>query len=278
MAEGRFEDALRKFNEAVREAPNDPAVLIEAARALGARYQVHRSEGLLERAMRLAPRRSDVLHAAGEAYLAIDRPESAESCFRRACLSAPSSPTQLELAKVCERRHALDESAELVSRILRSEPHSIPPYCCARELSGGAAIWIKRGAPCSRSWLAQRTIPYCWPRLMANCASRWTPRGEYDAAWEASLSCKRILLQHDASAWNAAQFVLARCARMVEALTADHFSRWQNMPAGAATERLAVLTGFPRAGTTLLEQVLDSHPDVVSSEEKEAFTPISFRS
>ncbi len=42
--------------------------------------------------------------------------------------------------------------------------------------------------------------------------------GEYDAAWEASLSCKRILLQHDASAWNAAQFILARCARMVEAL------------------------------------------------------------
>jgi hypothetical protein len=95
--------------------------------------------------------------------------------------------------------------------------------------------------------------------------------GEYDAAWEAILSCKRILIKHDASAWNAAQFVLGRCARMLEVLKADHFSRWQTMPAGAATERLAVLTGFPRAGTTLLEQVLDSHPDVVSSEEKEVF-------
>jgi hypothetical protein len=32
-----------------------------------------------------------------------------------------------------------------------------------------------------------------------------------------------------------------------------------------------LLTGFPRSGTTLLEQVLDAHPDVVSSEEKEVF-------
>jgi hypothetical protein len=29
------------------------------------------------------------------------------------------------------------------------------------------------------------------------------------------------------------------------------------------------LTGFPRSGTTLLEQMLDAHPDLVSSEERE---------
>ena len=33
--------------------------------------------------------------------------------------------------------------------------------------------------------------------------------------------------------------------------------------------RVALLTGFPRSGTTLLEQVLDAHPDLVSSEERD---------
>jgi hypothetical protein len=33
-----------------------------------------------------------------------------------------------------------------------------------------------------------------------------------------------------------------------------------------------LLTGFPRTGTTLIEQVLDAHPQVVSSEEKEVFS------
>ncbi len=35
--------------------------------------------------------------------------------------------------------------------------------------------------------------------------------------------------------------------------------------------RLALLGGHPRSGTTLLEQVLDSHPDIVSAEETEIF-------
>jgi hypothetical protein len=35
--------------------------------------------------------------------------------------------------------------------------------------------------------------------------------------------------------------------------------------------RLALLGGHPRSGTTLLEQVLDSHPDIISAEETEIF-------
>jgi hypothetical protein len=35
--------------------------------------------------------------------------------------------------------------------------------------------------------------------------------------------------------------------------------------------RLALLGGHPRSGTTLLEQVLDSHPDVISAEETDIF-------
>ena len=58
----------------------------------------------------------------------------------------------------------------------------------------------------------------------------------------------------------------------MNALTAEHFARWHDLPADAAAQRLALLTGFPRAGTTLLEQVLDAHPQIVASEEKEVFS------
>ena len=48
--------------------------------------------------------------------------------------------------------------------------------------------------------------------------------------------------------------------------------RWLNnattlLPA----RRLSLLGGHPRSGTTLLEQVLDSHPDIISAEETEIF-------
>ena len=47
------------------------------------------------------------------------------------------------------------------------------------------------------------------------------------------------------------------------------FARWRDSADRIAPLRTALLTGFPRSGTTLLEQVLDSHSDLVSSEERD---------
>jgi hypothetical protein len=58
---------------------------------------------------------------------------------------------------------------------------------------------------------------------------------------------------------------------LVEAVTPEHLARWRETAQGLDTKRVAVLTGFPRSGTTLLEQVLDSHSGLISSDEREAF-------
>src|SRR5205807_3632929 len=47
--------------------------------------------------------------------------------------------------------------------------------------------------------------------------------------------------------------------------------RWGTACGAFEPKRVAVLTGFPRSGTTLLEQVLDSHTGLVSSDEREVF-------
>jgi hypothetical protein len=59
---------------------------------------------------------------------------------------------------------------------------------------------------------------------------------------------------------------------MIDALTADHFARWQSAGSAESEHRLALLTGFPRSGTTLLEQILDTHPDIVVTEERDIFS------
>src|SRR6266567_2864317 len=67
--------------------------------------------------------------------------------------------------------------------------------------------------------------------------------------------------------------VLADIHKVEATVSADTLKRW--LAAGAAlqpTRRLALLCGHPRSGTTLLEQVLDAHPGILSAEE----TPIFF--
>jgi hypothetical protein len=58
---------------------------------------------------------------------------------------------------------------------------------------------------------------------------------------------------------------------VMSGITAAHFERWQQQAAALPPHRVALLTGPPRSGTTLLEQVLGSHPQIVSSDEQVAF-------
>src|SRR5262245_45998656 len=76
--EHRYDEALRLFGEAARLAPNDFKVLFEASRAFAVRFETPRSAGLVERALRLGPRRFEVQHAAGETYLLLGQLADAE--------------------------------------------------------------------------------------------------------------------------------------------------------------------------------------------------------
>src|SRR5262249_23737838 len=60
---------------------------------------------------------------------------------------------------------------------------------------------------------------------------------------------------------------------LLAALTPEMIRRWRQEPA-ASKERyqVAFLGGHPRSGTTLLEQILDAHPDVTAFDEPVAFS------
>ena len=104
--------------------------------------------------------------------------------------------------------------------------------------------------------------------------------GRYDEAMAAFLEAK-AMLRPDAPPLLASQQAFRHLARERQALiTPELLQRWaQDGSALGPNRRLAFLGGHPRSGTSLLEQVLDSHPDIVSAEEteiilNEAFHPL----
>jgi tetratricopeptide (TPR) repeat protein len=271
-SERRFEESLRLFNQAVRKAPNDLGVLVTAGRALGLRYQLERGLSLLTKAERLGSRRPDVLHAIGESYRMLDRSGDAELCFRKANLLAASPATELELARLCERRHALAEAEELVGRILRAEPRSAKALLLRARIARRRREFDTALETLQSLAKAVALPPQLQAEVYGELATVLDAAGEFSAAWTAIVECKQRLLAHEQASWAAAQFVVARASRMVDALTANHFRRWESESVCDPPRRLALLTGFPRSGTTLLEQVLDAHPDIVESDEREFFS------
>src|SRR5688500_11547120 len=79
----RFDEALRHFEEAARKYPQNLVALIDASRALGARFEIERAEKLIDQLMRVAGKRPDILHLAGQSYRMIFRPERAIACFEK---------------------------------------------------------------------------------------------------------------------------------------------------------------------------------------------------
>ena len=96
-------------------------------------------------------------------------------------------------------------------------------------------------------------------------------REEYEQAMEAMLKCKGILLRGEAQVRQESDAVLRHLRGLAESLRPFHFRRWVEAGRAFPGKRTAVLASFPRSGTTLLEQVLDSHSGLVSSDEREAF-------
>jgi hypothetical protein len=64
-----------------------------------------------------------------------------------------------------------------------------------------------------------------------------------------------------------------RRRKLIAGLTRERVKGWREEPAASQHPyQIAFLGGHPRSGTTLLEQILDAHPDVLAFDEPPAFS------
>src|SRR5882762_9768187 len=73
----RFDDSVRLFETAVHKYPQNLVALVDASRALGARFEITKAETMLDRLMQLGTKNPKILHLAGQSYRMIFRPEKA---------------------------------------------------------------------------------------------------------------------------------------------------------------------------------------------------------
>jgi tetratricopeptide (TPR) repeat protein len=268
----RFDDSLRLFEEAARKYPQNRVALIDGSRALGARFEISRAESMLDRLMKLGAQQPDNLHLAGQSYRMIFRPDKAIECFERVLAMTKEIPDAfLELAILYERRHRVEEAYSLIEDCLRTAPD----YLEAQLFKARLLRRIKEEAA-SESLLRElaaneKAHPMVRAQAWTDIAQTHDRREEYEQAMAAMLKCKALFLPREAAVRQESEVVLQHLRRLQESLSPAHFQRWAEAGRAFPSRKTAVLTSFPRSGTTLLEQVLDSHSGMVSSDEREAF-------
>ena len=268
----RFDDALALFEQAVRKYPQNLVALVDASRALGARFEITRAEAMLDRLSKLAAHNPQLLHLAGQSYRMIFRPDKAIHCFERVRAMTKGIPdAALELAVLYERRHRVTEAFSLIEDCLRAEPDYLEAELLKARLlrrlkdaTGAEAIFRKLAS-------TDEAHPFVRSQAWTEIAQKLDRDGDYDGAMAAMLQGKQFLLPQEAPFRKESDALLGYLRNLAQTLTPAHWQRWAEAGRAFPQKQMAVLTSFPRSGTTLLEQVLDSHPRLVSSDEREAF-------
>ncbi len=277
-----YQQTIETLERVVRLDPANARVWLDLGRAYGLRYDYPAAERCLERAVRVAPRKVEALADAGRRCYEFGNHGMARGYFERAAEQTGVSPGVLvALGEFAERHSRLEEAALWVDRALAMQADHPAALLTRARLSriGGRIEEAEAGirSLLTKSFDEAPTRARAWYEL-GNILDR---QSRFDEAMAAFLEAKALLRPSAASYQQILAGVQSRVREMEQTISSSVLERWFNgRESLQPLRRLAVLCGHPRSGTTLLEQVLDSHPDVVSAEEThilhdEAYLPLS---
>ncbi|MFN0127308.1 MAG: tetratricopeptide repeat-containing sulfotransferase family protein [Verrucomicrobiales bacterium] len=277
-----YEQAIDALTRAARLEPSNPGVWLDLGRAHGLRYDFAAARRCFERAATLALQPAAVLAQAGQRCQEFGHYQMAWEFFERAsCQPDASAGVLVTLAELSERHARLDEAADWIVRALALDATHPPALLARARLQRLGGQWELAEAGL-RSLLAQ-SFSDGWNRVRAwyELGGVLDRQGRYDEAMDAVLQAKARLLPGATAATTVLHGLQNRLLEMTASLTSGVLTRWSKPPEDLGPpRRLAVLCGHPRSGTTLLEQILDTHPGIVTTEEThvlhdEAYLPLS---
>jgi tetratricopeptide (TPR) repeat protein len=280
----RVQDYQRSIEVLERAARLDPAnasIHLDLGRAYGMRYDYSEAERCLEKAARVAARKVETLTEAGRRCQEFGGYEMAKRYFERAAQeNGATVDVFVKLAEISERSAQLEEAEQLVERALKLDA-SYPPARLVRarlaRLSGRLVEAESRVRALVDGGSSDPWWSHCWYEL----GEIFDRLARYDEAMEAFLEAKALIRPAVVNHAITLQRIQGRVREMEQTITASVLERWAaSAEALQPLQRFAILCGHPRSGTTLLEQVLDSHPGVLTAEEThilhdEAYLPLT---
>ncbi|HEV2437660.1 MAG TPA: sulfotransferase [Verrucomicrobiae bacterium] len=267
------EQCVELLERAGRLLPSHAGIPLQLGRIHGLRYDYPAAERCFEQALQLAQRKVRMLTAIGDASLNFRRTEIAERYLRRALAEADVTPEVcVKLAELYERTRRLPEAEQLIEQALQLAPGH-PAALLVRARLERLAGRLESAEQVLRSFIA-KPVPDVWIHAQSwyELGSLLDRQKRYDEAMAAFLEAKALLRPAAAGFNDQLKGVHANLKVMASKLSAEPLRHWfENGPALMPHHRLALLCGYARSGTTLIEQVLDAHPDIVSAEETEVF-------
>ncbi|HZV33145.1 MAG TPA: sulfotransferase [Verrucomicrobiae bacterium] len=276
LMSGRYGHALAAYRSLVQSYPSIAQLWFELGIAAGGELDFQQAHDAFQRAIALASDDVSLLVLIGQQYQRLRRLDLARDSYQRAVLADPGSThARLSLAAWYERERRMEEAWNCVEESLAHRPKDaqalyFKAFLLHRKGMNPEAEAILREL--IRSAPQEAGVKHSSRHLLATVLDEL---GQYDEAMKWLIEAKSLLRQMvDAASLERIYDQTDRQRReLLKGLTPETIKRWRDEGTRQAEEhKLAFLGGHPRSGTTLLEQVLGAHPEIIAFDEPEAFT------
>ena len=295
---GRYEEAMRCYRTAIERAPTDARLHSNLAHALHCFGDFRGAVEAGRRALALNDQLPEAYLHLGNALLALSEVPQADACYCDGLAIDPANPPLLtaramtlrafgrlaEAEATAQRALAVRRAPDVLALLgsLAADcghfsqaadrygealaldpdlPEALVGSARTRRMTAADGVWRE-----SAERVLARGIPATHAVSLYHALGKYhDDLGEYDAAFAAHSSgnalARKTGLVYDRAATTArVSATLAAYDRAAQDALADAGS-------GIASDRPVFIIGMPRSGTTLVEQILASHPDVYGAEE-----------
>ncbi len=293
-AVGEAEAAEAAFREALRLQPGYAEAHCNLGQLLRENGRLEEAEAMFRHSLELRPDYTEALRELGNLCQRRGDFAGAESFFRRACNTRPAVPeAYMELGTALEALGRFDEADQAYDRAVSLAPdHALAHFARARRYehqgdSAAAAMnyreALKRQARSANAYLSLANLPeglraedkeeitrlLNLPELLdeerSSLLYALARSAERERKWDAAFRWARLAndIDHSRTAFDELEN-LAFVRRTISTFPKGFEAA---LPVGSTSERPVFIVGMPRSGTTLVEQIIASHPDAAAGGE-----------
>lgn len=268
---GRNHEAFEAFSEANRLAPRQPAIINWLGVILKERGDFASARTAFAQAAQLAPKNAEITCNLAEILSIFGERDEARLAYERAAALGPTNALVLaKAARFFERTHDIARARDFALQALALEPANEIAQIAMGEIetreNDFEAVIARLGYVISSDSPNIRNLSKM-RHLVADAYDKTGRHDEAFAAYAAANNLQKELFGDVASRERSplSPERLSQIAAFFQKEDPDSWTRFENL----AEPTPVFLLGFVRSGTTWLDQILSSHPDIVVLEEED---------
>lgn len=266
---GRFEEAVVSYKNVLRINPSDVMALSKMSQALVSLEHYDAAIDAAREVLRINPDDAFAFNSWGGSLVALkNMKEGEEVLLKGLSIHGDNAELCLSLSSLYELRNQLDKSWLYLGRALEIAPE----HPLANLMMAGLLRRQKKTAE-AISLLTRLTVPEnstFAKQIFFELGNLYNLQGETDSAMDYFVRANRL--------WEKEYRVSTEYSQKAAAYrqSLERHRAQANFASGGFDPREApiFMVGFPRSGSTLLQQILDAHPDLEAFDEKPVLSAV----